>query len=95
MSLFNSTIGCVDSRRINASSRKFIVLTVQLSLRIKSESKGVILSLLNPSNIGTSGAYFLYKDLVICQVGPTKEADELGVVRFGGHREEGETAWET
>lgn len=45
--------------------------------------------------VKTSGAYVLYRGLFIFQVGPTKEADKLGVVRLGGHKEFEETALET
>ena len=38
----------------------------------------------------TAGAFVLYNDLFIFMVGPNKEGD-LGVVRFGGHRENDET----
>ncbi|MFJ5770114.1 NUDIX hydrolase [Psychrobacillus sp. NPDC093180] len=46
-------------------------------------------------NVKTSGAYVLYRGLFIFQVGPTEEADKLGVVRLGGHKEFEETALET
>ncbi|MER2263317.1 MAG: NUDIX hydrolase, partial [Psychrobacillus sp.] len=46
-------------------------------------------------DVKTSGAYVLYRGLFIFQVGPTKEADKLGVVRLGGHKEFEETALET
>lgn len=46
-------------------------------------------------NVKTSGAYVLYRGLFIFQVGPTKEADRLGVVRLGGHKEFEETALQT
>jgi hypothetical protein len=46
-------------------------------------------------NVRTAGAYVLYRGLFIFQVGPTKEADQLGVVRLGGHKEFEETALET
>lgn len=32
--------------------------------------------------VKTSGAYVLFRGLFIFQVGPTKEADKLGVVRL-------------
>ncbi len=47
------------------------------------------------SEISTAGAYVLYNGLFIFQVGPTKSGDKLGVVRLGGHREDGETALDT
>ena len=46
-------------------------------------------------NVITSGAYVLYQGLFIFQVGPTKEADSLGVVRLGGHVESNESPLET
>ena len=46
-------------------------------------------------NVNTSGAYVLYQGFFIFQVGPTKDADQLGVVRLGGHKEFQETALET
>ena len=46
-------------------------------------------------NVKTAGAYVIYQGLFIFQVGPTKEADQLGVVRLGGHKEFEETALET
>ena len=46
-------------------------------------------------NVKTSGAYVLYRGLFIFQVGPTEVADNLGVVRLGGHKEFEETALET
>ena len=47
------------------------------------------------TNFRTSGAYVLYRDRFIFQVGPTKDGSRLGVVRLGGHREKNETALET
>ncbi|MBJ8052268.1 NUDIX domain-containing protein [Bacillus cereus] len=46
-------------------------------------------------NVRTSGAYVLYKNLFVFQVGPTRKGDTLGVVRLGGHKENNETAVET
>ncbi|WP_242266758.1 NUDIX domain-containing protein [Bacillus cereus group sp. BfR-BA-01518] len=46
-------------------------------------------------NVRTSGAYVMYKDLFVFQVGPTSKGDTLGVVRLGGHKEADETAVET
>lgn len=46
-------------------------------------------------NVKTAGAYVLYNDLFVFQVGPTKKGDKLGVVRLGGHREKEEEALET
>ncbi|WP_372708536.1 hypothetical protein [Bacillus sp. CDB3] len=46
-------------------------------------------------NVRTSGAYVLYNNLFIFQVGPTSKGDTLGVVRLGGHKEYDETAIET
>ena len=43
----------------------------------------------------TAGAYVVYKNLFIFQVGPTSKGDTLGVVRLGGHKEADETAVET
>ncbi|PGM90589.1 NUDIX hydrolase [Bacillus cereus] len=45
-------------------------------------------------NVRTSGAYVLYNNLFIFQVGPTNKGDTLGVVRLGGHKEYDETAVE-
>ncbi|ABY43598.1 NUDIX hydrolase [Bacillus mycoides] len=45
--------------------------------------------------VRTSGAYVLYNNLFIFQVGPTRKGDTLGVVRLGGHKENNETAVET
>ncbi|MEC1970051.1 NUDIX domain-containing protein [Bacillus cereus] len=45
--------------------------------------------------VRTSGAYVLYNNLFVFQVGPTNKGDTLGVVRLGGHKEDGETAVET
>ncbi|ALQ68160.1 NUDIX hydrolase [Bacillus thuringiensis] len=46
-------------------------------------------------NVRTSGAYVMYKNLFVFQVGPTSKGDTLGVVRLGGHKEADETAVET
>lgn len=46
-------------------------------------------------HVRTSGAYIMYKGLFPFQVGPTRKGDKLGVVRLGGHREDGESAQET
>jgi len=46
-------------------------------------------------NVRTAGAYVVYKNLFIFQVGPTSKGDTLGVVRLGGHKEADETAVET
>ena len=46
-------------------------------------------------NVRTSGAYVVYKNLFVFQVGPTSKGDTLGVVRLGGHKESDETAVET
>ncbi|PGZ51556.1 DNA mismatch repair protein MutT [Bacillus cereus] len=46
-------------------------------------------------NVRTSGAYVMYKNLFVFQVGPTSKGDTLGVVRLGGHKESNETAVET
>ncbi|QWI16841.1 NUDIX hydrolase [Bacillus wiedmannii] len=46
-------------------------------------------------NVRTSGAYVLYMNLFVFQVGPTSKGDTLGVVRLGGHKEADETAVET
>jgi len=46
-------------------------------------------------NVRTSGAYVIYKNLFVFQVGPTNKGDTLGVVRLGGHKEDEETAVET
>ncbi|PGV52423.1 DNA mismatch repair protein MutT [Bacillus cereus] len=46
-------------------------------------------------DVRTSGAYVLYNNLFIFQVGPTRKGDRLGVVRLGGHKENNETAVET
>lgn len=46
-------------------------------------------------NVRTSGAYVMYKNLFVFQVGPTSKGDRLGVVRLGGHKEDEETAVET
>ncbi|ADY21804.1 NUDIX domain-containing protein [Bacillus paranthracis] len=46
-------------------------------------------------NVRTSGAYVMYKNSFVFQVGPTSEGDTLGVVRLGGHKEADETAVET
>ncbi|WP_144488262.1 NUDIX domain-containing protein [Bacillus sp. ABP14] len=46
-------------------------------------------------NVRTSGAYVIYKNLFVFQVGPTRKGDTLGVVRLGGHKEDKETAVET
>lgn len=45
-------------------------------------------------NVRTSGAYVMYKNLFVFQVGPTSKGDTLGVVRLGGHKAD-ETAVET
>lgn len=45
-------------------------------------------------DVRTSGAYVLYNNLFIFQVGPTRKGDTLGVVRLGGHKESNETAVE-
>ncbi|MEJ9111225.1 NUDIX hydrolase [Bacillus paramobilis] len=46
-------------------------------------------------NVRTAGAYVVYKNLFVFQVGPTSKGDTLGVVRLGGHKEADETAVET
>ncbi|WLR57483.1 NUDIX hydrolase [Mesobacillus subterraneus] len=46
-------------------------------------------------HVRTSGAYIMYKGLFPFQVGPTRKGDKLGVVRLGGHREDGESAQDT
>ncbi|PGW24624.1 DNA mismatch repair protein MutT [Bacillus cereus] len=46
-------------------------------------------------NVRTSGAYVMYKNLFVFQVGLTSKGDTLGVVRLGGHKEADETAVET
>ncbi|AYF06661.1 MULTISPECIES: NUDIX hydrolase [Bacillus] len=46
-------------------------------------------------NVRTSGAYVVYKNLFVFQVGPTSKGDTLGVVRLGGHKEADESAVET
>ncbi|KAA0756202.1 NUDIX hydrolase [Bacillus sp. AR2-1] len=46
-------------------------------------------------NVRTSGAYVMYKNLIVFQVGPTSKGDTLGVVRLGGDKEDEETAVET
>ncbi|QUG84217.1 NUDIX hydrolase [Bacillus nitratireducens] len=46
-------------------------------------------------DVRTSGAYVLYNNLFIFQVGPTRKGDTLGVVRLGGHKENNESAVET
>lgn len=46
-------------------------------------------------NVRTSGAYVLYKNLFVFQVGATSKGDSLGVVRLGGHKENNETVVET
>lgn len=35
-------------------------------------------------NVRTAGAYVIYKNLFVFQVGPTNKGDTLGVVRLGG-----------
>lgn len=46
-------------------------------------------------NMRTAGAYVVYKNLFVFQVGPTSKGDTLGVIRLGGHKEADETAVET
>ncbi|HFU7086034.1 TPA: NUDIX domain-containing protein [Bacillus cereus] len=46
-------------------------------------------------NVRTSGAYVMYKNSFVFQVGPTSKGDTLGVVRLGGHKEADEIAVET
>lgn len=46
-------------------------------------------------NVRTSGAYVMYKNLFVFQVGPTSKGDTLGVVRLGGHKVADEIAVET
>lgn len=46
-------------------------------------------------NVRTAGAYVVYKNLFVFQVGPTSKGDTLGVIRLGGHKEADETAVET
>ncbi|PEI66154.1 NUDIX hydrolase [Bacillus wiedmannii] len=46
-------------------------------------------------NVRTSGAYVIYENLFVFQVGPTSKGDTLSVVRLGGHKEDEETAVET
>ena len=66
---------------------------MKILLLINSIFKGLNDMNIN-QNVKTSGAYVLYQGLFIFQVGPTKDADQLGVVRLGGHKEFGETALE-
>ncbi|QHT62550.1 NUDIX domain-containing protein [Paenibacillus lycopersici] len=42
----------------------------------------------------TAGAYVNIDGYFLFQVGPTKSGTTLGVVRLGGHREDGETGWQ-
>ncbi|MGN5653041.1 NUDIX hydrolase [Bacillus sp. Brlt_9] len=46
-------------------------------------------------NVRTAGAYVVYKNLFVFQVGPTSKGDTLGVIRLGGHKEADEIAVET
>ncbi len=46
-------------------------------------------------NVRTAGAYVVYKNLFVFQVGPTSKGGTLGVVRLGGQKEADETAVET
>ena len=45
------------------------------------------------AQITTAGAYVLLDGRFVFMVGPTPRNDGLAVVRLGGHREAGETAW--
>ncbi|RAP76107.1 NUDIX domain-containing protein [Paenibacillus montanisoli] len=44
--------------------------------------------------VTTAGAYVNSNGDFLFQVGPTKSGTTLGVVRLGGHREDGETGWQ-
>ncbi len=48
-----------------------------------------------PGRIQTAGAYLWTGSRFLFQVGPNKAGDRLGVVRLGGHLEEGESPWES
>jgi 8-oxo-dGTP pyrophosphatase MutT (NUDIX family) len=45
-------------------------------------------------SVVTAGVYVLARGLFPFQAGPDRSGQVLGVVRLGGHREEGETGWE-
>ncbi|CAG7648579.1 hypothetical protein PAESOLCIP111_05631 [Paenibacillus solanacearum] len=45
-------------------------------------------------SIVTAGVFLNCRGLFPFQVGPTKQGTTLGVVRIGGHREDGETGWQ-
>ncbi|GGA86430.1 NUDIX domain-containing protein [Ornithinibacillus halotolerans] len=45
--------------------------------------------------VKTAGAYVIYNECFIFQVGPTKDGSKLGVVRLGGHTEDYENSLDT
>ncbi|WP_202710971.1 NUDIX domain-containing protein [Sporosalibacterium faouarense] len=45
-------------------------------------------------NLRTVGVFILYKNTFAFMIGPNKSLDKLGIVRFGGHIEEKESAIE-
>ena len=47
-----------------------------------------------PLPVVTAGAYVVLDGRFPFMVGPTARGDALGVVRLGGHREPGESAWD-
>lgn len=46
------------------------------------------------SRVATAGAFVWNRGRLVFMVGPTRGGDRLGVVRLGGHREEGESSLE-
>lgn len=41
------------------------------------------------NSVQTVGAFVIYKDKFAFMIGPNKEKNKLGIVRFGGHVELG------
>jgi hypothetical protein len=63
------------------------------SLEAGSETRSELM-LSAPYQIVTAGVCVCVAGCFPFQVGPSASGETLGVVRLGGHREEGETAWQ-
>lgn len=46
------------------------------------------------NSVRTVGAFVIYKEKFAFMIGPNKQKDRLGIVRFGGHIEDSETIYE-
>ncbi|GEN86076.1 DNA mismatch repair protein MutT [Oceanobacillus sojae] len=82
---------------MTAAAGRFAFLGAKVeivSLKIQTETGDGMMDTIM-ENVRTAGAYVLYNDLFVFQVGPTKKGNNLGIVRLGGHREAGERPLET